>query len=94
MIIITIKLDNKIQYKLFITLYQNPKGVNRDFLVKELNIPRTTIYDNLAKLFEKEVNGIPYVCNYSKITNKKGRPSKIFYIPKGIRKNLSNFIIN
>jgi len=83
----TIKLDNEIQIKIFLLLYQYPKGLTRTFISNNLKIPRTTIYDNLNPLLNKKLNKIPYIKSYSIQSDLKGRPFVKFYIPKGIRNN-------
>ncbi len=89
-----LKLSNRLELKIFFTIYQHPKGISRDDLALELLIPRTTIYDNLIKLMKKEINNIPYIKYYCKNNGLKGRPTKLFYIPKGLKTNFTNFIIN
>lgn len=81
----TIYLDNEIQIGIFLTLYEYPKGLSRNKIADKLNKPRTTIYDNIIKMFDKKVDNIPYIKVYSKPTLLKGRPIVYYYIPKGIR---------
>lgn len=88
---ITIKLNSEIEYRIFIILFSNQKGLNRDTISKRLNIPRTTVYDNLVKLMKRKINIIPYINKYLKHNNKKGRPETIFFIPKGITNRLVSF---
>ncbi|MBY8983001.1 MAG: hypothetical protein KGD57_08635, partial [Candidatus Lokiarchaeota archaeon] len=75
----TIKLDNKLELEIFLILFENPNGVNRNFLVNKIKKPRTTIYDNLVKLMNRKINSIPYVNKYYKHNNKNGRPITIFF---------------
>lgn len=90
----TIKLDNEIQVLIFLILYKNKEGVSRDFLIKKLKKPRTTIYDNIAKMYKKKLKGIPYVKFYDLPNNKVGRPIRMFFIPKGIRDKHIDFRIS
>ena len=88
----TIYLDNEIQVGIFLTLYEYPKGLSRDKIAEKLDIPRTTIYDNIIKILAKNVNNIPYIKVYTnKITLLRGRPKVYYYIPKGIRIHKLNF---
>lgn len=89
----TIRLDNEIQVKIFLILYENPNGISRDLISDKLEIPRTTVFDNLCKLFSKSLNNIPYIKSYSKPTLLKGRPTILYYIPKGIRSRHIDFKI-
>jgi len=90
----TIKLDNEIQVLIFLILYENREGVSRDFLIEKLKYPRTTIYDNIAKMYKKKINRIPYVKFYDLPKGKVGRPIRMFYIPKGIRDKHIDFKIS
>ena len=77
-------LLNQIEKKI---LYELSKGIAlyRDILAKNINIPRTTIYDNLEKLKEKH-----YVYNYSIHKNNVGRPKVYWYIYPKILKIIRN----
>ena len=90
----TIKLDNETQVLIFLILYENKEGCSRDFLAEKLNISRTTIYDNIAKMYNKTLRKIPYVKFYDLPTNKIGRPIRMFYISKGIRNKHIDFRIS
>ncbi|MFX0032700.1 MAG: hypothetical protein ACFE8E_04595 [Candidatus Hodarchaeota archaeon] len=57
-----------IQHNLFKTL-QKTGPLSRSELVKELNTPRTTIYDNLLKLQK-----IKLIEKFSRNNGKRGRP--------------------
>ena len=91
---LTIKLDNEIQVKIFLLLYEYPKGMTRNLICERLEIPRTTVYDNICKLFDKRYYNIPYIKVYSEPSGLKGRPKTIFYIPKGIRNKTLTFKLN
>jgi predicted ArsR family transcriptional regulator len=65
------KLTN-IQQNLYDILRING-DMTRKQLKKELNIPRTTIYDNLVKLQKRKL-----IEKYSKNNGKRGRP-KVFW---------------
>ena len=57
-----------IQYNLIKTLKDEGPLTRRD-LVKELKIPRTTIYDNLVKLQKRKL-----IEKFSRTDGKRGRP--------------------
>ena len=57
-----------IQYNLIKTL-QNGGPYTRKALVKELNTPRTTIYDNLLKLQKRK-----FIEKFSRNNGMRGRP--------------------
>ena len=57
-----------IQYNLIKTLKNGGPLTRRD-LVKELKIPRTTIYDNLVKLQKRRL-----IEKFSRTDGKRGRP--------------------
>jgi len=57
-----------IQYNLIKTLKDEGPLTRRD-LVKELKIPRTTIYDNLVKLQKRRL-----IEKFSRTDGKRGRP--------------------
>jgi len=57
-----------IQYNLIKTL-QNGGSYTRKALVKELNTPRTTIYDNLLKLQKRK-----FIEKFSRNNGMRGRP--------------------
>jgi predicted ArsR family transcriptional regulator len=65
-----------IQYNLIKTLKEIGPLTRRE-LVKELNTPRTTIYDNLVKLQKRKV-----IEKFSRNDGKRGRPL-IFWQIKG-----------
>lgn len=62
------ELFSPIQYNLIKTLKNGGPLTRRD-LVKELKIPRTTIYDNLVKLQKRRL-----IEKFSRIDGKRGRP--------------------
>jgi len=57
-----------IQYNLLKTLDMVGPSTRKD-LVKQLNTPRTTIYDNLVKLQKRKL-----IEKFSRIDGKRGRP--------------------
>ena len=57
-----------IQYNLIKTL-ENLGPVTRRELVKQLNTPRTTIYDNLVKLQKRKI-----IDKFTRNNGKRGRP--------------------
>ena len=61
------------------------KSLTRRDLVKNLDKPRTTIYDNLLKLQNKKL-----VMKFSRNNGGRGRPVVLWYIPKHILKNLGD----
>ncbi|MHA1341242.1 MAG: helix-turn-helix domain-containing protein [Promethearchaeota archaeon] len=61
-----------IQEKLIETLKKNGP-LNRDQLVSILNIPRTTIYDNISELIRLNI-----VKKFTRQINSRGRP-KVFF---------------
>ncbi|MFX1308351.1 MAG: MarR family transcriptional regulator [Promethearchaeota archaeon] len=62
------ELFSPIQYNLIKTLKNGGPLTRRD-LVKELKIPRTTIYDNLVKLQKRRL-----IEKFSRTDGKRGRP--------------------
>ncbi len=66
------KLISPIQNFLIKTLKNNGPLTRRE-LVSKLNIPRTTVYDNLIKLQKENI-----VKKFSRNNGKKGRP-KIYW---------------
>lgn len=61
------------------------KPMSRHKLVKKLERPRTTIYDNLLKLQNKKL-----VEKFSRNNGKRGRPIVLWGIPKYIIKTLKS----
>ena len=51
-------------------------GITRDKLVQATRIPRTTLYDNLAKLISEG----KVTTKYIRIKKKRGRPKTIFHL--------------
>ncbi|KKM93952.1 hypothetical protein LCGC14_1203220 [marine sediment metagenome] len=75
-----------IQLKIFKELSYG-KSITRGTLAKKLNIPYTTIYDNLIKLQLKK-----FVRQYSRKTNKiRGRSSVFWYMPRYVLKVFRKF---
>lgn len=62
-----------LQFEIYCLLFNNPDGLVRREIVKKLDTPRTTIFDNLVKLHQKKI-----VERVSKNNGKRGRP-KIFW---------------
>lgn len=93
--------DSELQLKIFFSVLNKPKGIIRDNLAKKLQIPRTTIFDNLDKLMKKtifvgpELNiEMPYIKKYMvKLTPGKGRTCVLFYVPKLLRNTFMNLHI-
>ncbi|MFW9970126.1 MAG: hypothetical protein ACFFDF_07995 [Candidatus Odinarchaeota archaeon] len=67
-----------IQYNLLKTLSEIGSSTRRD-LVKKLQTPRTTIYDNLVKLQKRKL-----VEKFSRSNGKRGAPLVFWKLKKGI----------
>lgn len=63
-----LKFESPVQHKILKTLEKYGPLTRRD-LVKKLDTPRTTIYDNLLKLQDKKL-----VVKFSRNNGKRGRP--------------------
>lgn len=83
--------ETDIQVKLFFVILNKPKGITRDELSKQIEYPRTTIYDNLIKMEKRKFHiapnkEIPYIKHYiKKMKLGKGRNNTLYYIPKVLR---------
>lgn len=85
--------ESKLQLQIFFVVLNKPKGIIRNKIAKQLQKPRTTIFDNLEKLLKRtflagpELNiEIPYIKKYTvKLTPGKGRTCVLFYVPKLLR---------
>lgn len=97
---IELNFDTIKQVNIFFQLINKPNGLERNELVNTLLILRTTLYDNLVKLMNRNIDyfpmneykihrKIPYVKTFKRFKCKKGRPKIIFYIPKIIRHSFS-----
>ncbi len=75
---------NEIEIKI---LKELSKGISltRNTLAIKVGLPRTTIFDNLSKLREKE-----YVFSFKKYTHTKGRPKVYWYIPVKLLQTIKN----
>ena len=95
---ITIMFDSEIQLTIFLNLINNPKGLSRKEIVKNTNIPRTTVFDNLTKLSNRKIKiinkllEIPYV-NFYHSWHGIGRPKTIWFVPKAIKEQFLSFDI-
>ena len=67
----TISMD-----EFLLEILERTGGVTRDKLVQATRIPRTTLYDNLAKLISEGKVTVKYLRN----KKKRGRPKTIFQL--------------
>lgn len=78
------------QLQIFFLLINNMnnkvKGLDKTTISNRLNIPITTVYDNLIKLKYRN-----YVNNYGFNNGKKGRNKIIWFIPKNLYQQFLSF---
>ena len=67
----TISMDD-----FLLEILERTGGLTRDKLVQTTRIPRTTLYDNLAKLISKG----KVTCKYLRNKKKRGRPKTVFHV--------------
>lgn len=93
--------ESKLQLKIFFVVLNKPKGIIRTDIAKQLQEPKTTVWDNLLKLQKRtflvgpELNiEIPYIKKYSVKRNPgKGRTCVLFYVPKLLKNSFMNLHI-
>lgn len=76
------------QIKLLKILSEEGPKIRRD-LVKDLNLPRTTIYDNLMRLIRKGL-----VCKWEYYDGNKGRPPVYFEIREEKKDEIERLLNN
>jgi predicted ArsR family transcriptional regulator len=73
--------ENELQKKI-VDLLESKGPMTRADLVHQLQVARTTIYDMLVKLMNRNV-----VDKHPVSTNKRGRPKVLFQIKEGVVAN-------
>lgn len=90
--------DTELQLIIFHVILNKSKGIIINEICKQIQRPKTTVYENMVKMEKRklsvgpEFKNIPYIKHYQKILRpgKRGRPNIIWYVPKSIRNTFIN----
>jgi len=88
---IYLAFKNNTEFKIFFYLVNQKEPIERAIIAETLNIPRTTIYDNLVNLMNRKyyyrllkVKSVNYV-KKKKLYIGIGRPKITYYVPEKLR---------